>query len=86
MDRSENTFRGRALNMAARLCSRALPGEILVTPELAHLAGALEGVVFEDRGPVRLKGFSRPIRPHAAVPLGHARPCKLPRRRARSST
>jgi DNA-binding SARP family transcriptional activator/class 3 adenylate cyclase/ABC-type glycerol-3-phosphate transport system substrate-binding protein len=54
-------YRGRALNMAARLCARARPGEILVTPELAHLAGAIEGIRFDDRGQVRLKGISRPV-------------------------
>ena len=54
-------YRGRALNIAARLCARARPGEILVTSELVHLAGALEEVRFEDRGSVRLKGISRPV-------------------------
>ena len=53
-------FRGRALNMAARLCARAEPGEILITPELAHLVGVVTGVAFQDKGPVHLKGFSRP--------------------------
>ena len=56
-----NGFRGRALNLAARLCARARGGEILVTSELVHLAGAVEGVRFDDRGPVRLKGLSRPV-------------------------
>jgi WD40 repeat protein/serine/threonine protein kinase/class 3 adenylate cyclase len=67
-------FRGRALNMAARLCARARPGEILVTPELAHVAGSVEGLLFEDRGPVRLKGISRPIRLNAVVPTSIAAP------------
>jgi DNA-binding SARP family transcriptional activator/class 3 adenylate cyclase/ABC-type glycerol-3-phosphate transport system substrate-binding protein len=53
-------FRGRALNMAARLCARARPGEVLVTPELVHLAGAVDDIRFDDRGPVRLKGISKP--------------------------
>src|SRR5919198_6753 len=48
-------FRGRAINMAARLCARAKPGETLITPELAHLAGSIEGIVLEDGGPVHLK-------------------------------
>jgi DNA-binding SARP family transcriptional activator/class 3 adenylate cyclase/ABC-type glycerol-3-phosphate transport system substrate-binding protein len=54
-------YRGRALNLAARLCARARAGEILVSSELVHLAGAVEGVRFEDRGAVRLKGLSRPV-------------------------
>ncbi len=63
----EGGYRGMALNMAARLCAKARPGEILITPELAHLAGSVPGLVFEDRGPVRLKGLSRSIRLHAVV-------------------
>ena len=59
--RSATGIRGRALNLAARLCARARAGEILVTSELVHLAGAVEGIHFDDRGPVRLKGLSRPI-------------------------
>ena len=59
--RSATGIRGRALNLAARLCARARAGEILVTSELVHLAGAVEGIRFDDRGPVRLKGLSRPI-------------------------
>jgi adenylate cyclase len=47
-------YRGRALNLAARLCARARAGEILVSSELVHLAGAVEGVRFDDRGAVRL--------------------------------
>ena len=70
----EGGFRGRALNMAARLCARARPGEILVTPELAHVAGSIEGLLFEERGPVRLKGISRPIRLNAVVPTSIAAP------------
>ena len=66
-------YRGRALNMAARLCARAEPGEILITPELAHLAGAIAGVAFQDKGPVHLKGFSRPVHMHAVLPTSGAR-------------
>jgi DNA-binding SARP family transcriptional activator/class 3 adenylate cyclase/ABC-type glycerol-3-phosphate transport system substrate-binding protein len=61
-----NGYRGRALNLAARLCARARAGEILVTSELVHLAGAVEGIRFDDRGAVRLKGLSRPIELFAA--------------------
>lgn len=53
----EGGYRGRALNMAARLCARAGPGEILITPELALLAGPSDGIAYQDRGAVRLKGF-----------------------------
>jgi len=55
-------FRGGAINIAARLCARARPGETLITQELAHLAGFIDGVLLEHARPVRLKGISRPIR------------------------
>lgn len=51
-----------ALNVAARLCARAEPAEILSTAALVHLAGSLPGVSYVDRGAVRLKGISTPTR------------------------
>ena len=47
--------------MAARLCSKAAAGQVLVTTQLAEAAGAPEQVVFESRGAVELKGFDRPV-------------------------
>jgi YVTN family beta-propeller protein len=47
---------GSAVNVAARLCSRAGPGQVLATSELVHLAGAIPGVVYEEHGQARLKG------------------------------
>src|SRR4249919_2645093 len=35
-------YRGGALNLAARLCSRAAAGEVLVSQGIAHLARAVE--------------------------------------------
>ncbi|MGZ4591194.1 MAG: ABC transporter substrate-binding protein, partial [Actinomycetes bacterium] len=49
---------GSAVNVAARLCSRAGPGEILATHELVHLAGAVPGARYEEHGRARLKGVS----------------------------
>ena len=57
----EDGFRGVALNMAARLCSKAAAGQVLVTTQLAEAAGAPVEVVFESRGAVELKGFDRPV-------------------------
>jgi DNA-binding NarL/FixJ family response regulator/class 3 adenylate cyclase len=56
----EKGFRGGALNLAARLCSLAGPGEILVSPEVAHFARAIEGVRYVQQGEVRLKGLPEP--------------------------
>ncbi|MGH2679738.1 MAG: BTAD domain-containing putative transcriptional regulator [Actinomycetota bacterium] len=58
----ESGFRGGALNLAARLCSEAGPGEILASQSLAHLARAIEGVRYNDRGELHLKGLSDPVR------------------------
>src|SRR5207247_7387058 len=39
----ESGFRGGALNLAARLCGEAGPGEILCSQSLVHVARAVEG-------------------------------------------
>jgi DNA-binding NarL/FixJ family response regulator/class 3 adenylate cyclase len=67
--RVDEGFRGGALNLAARLCGFARAGEVLVSQEAAHLAGTIEGVVFEDRGSVRLKNLPEPVRVLRAAPL-----------------
>jgi class 3 adenylate cyclase len=54
-------YRGGALNLAARLCSLAGPGEVLASREVTHLAGKVDGVRYVDRGPVRVKGLADPI-------------------------
>lgn len=54
-------FRGKALNLAARLCALAGPGEVLASQGLLHLAGTTPGISYEDRGLVELKGFPQPI-------------------------
>jgi DNA-binding NarL/FixJ family response regulator/class 3 adenylate cyclase len=54
-------YRGGALNLAARLCGLAGAGEILVSRELRHLAGFLEGVVYSDRGTITLKNLPDPV-------------------------
>jgi DNA-binding NarL/FixJ family response regulator/class 3 adenylate cyclase len=53
----EGGYRGGALNLAARLCSMAGPGEILASTITTHLAGPLDGIEYEDRGETRLKGM-----------------------------
>ena len=56
-------FRGSALNLAARLCSRSGPGEILVSQHAVHLAGKVDGISYETLNRVRLKGMPDPIHP-----------------------
>jgi DNA-binding NarL/FixJ family response regulator/class 3 adenylate cyclase len=57
----EGGYRGGALNLAARLCSQAGPGEILASKTVVHLAGNHQGVTYSDRGDVRLKGMRDPV-------------------------
>jgi peptide/nickel transport system substrate-binding protein len=54
-------YRGGALNLAARLCGQARAGEILASREVTHLARRLEGVRYQDRGPLTFKGISDPV-------------------------
>lgn len=51
-------FFGRTVNIAARLLDHARPHEVLVTREVADLA---TDVVFEEVGPVTLKGVTEPM-------------------------
>jgi DNA-binding SARP family transcriptional activator/class 3 adenylate cyclase len=57
----EGGYRGGALNLAARLCGQAGPGEILCSQSLVHLAHALDGISYVDRGELHLKGLSDPV-------------------------
>jgi branched-chain amino acid transport system substrate-binding protein len=63
----EGGYRGSALNLAARLCSLAGPGQILATETVTSLAGTVDGLRFVERRPVRVKGFERPVRTIEAV-------------------
>jgi peptide/nickel transport system substrate-binding protein len=53
---AEELRAGGALNLAARLCAAAGPGEVLASSELVHLAGTVVGVRADRRGRLRIKG------------------------------
>jgi WD40 repeat protein/class 3 adenylate cyclase len=57
----EEGYRGVALNMAARLCSTAAAGQVLVTTRVAEIAREVEDVAFESLRAVELKGFDQPV-------------------------
>jgi branched-chain amino acid transport system substrate-binding protein len=61
-------FRGRALNVAARLCSLAKGGEILASETVAHLAGRHDEATYAPRRPTAVKGVEEPIRYVQVVP------------------
>jgi DNA-binding NarL/FixJ family response regulator/class 3 adenylate cyclase len=65
---AEDNFRGNAVNVAARLCGLAGPGEVLASQEICHLAGRMEGLDYRDRGSIRLKNLSIPVRVIRIVP------------------
>jgi YVTN family beta-propeller protein len=58
-------YRGGALNLAARLCSLAQPGEVLVSEGLAHLARKVDETSYVDRGRISVKGLSERVRVYA---------------------
>jgi class 3 adenylate cyclase len=58
---ADGSFRGAALNVAARLCGRAHGGEVLVSAGTSRLAGRLTGLQCVDQGKVRLKNIPEPI-------------------------
>ncbi|HZU14732.1 MAG TPA: AAA family ATPase [Chloroflexota bacterium] len=61
-------FRGAALNLAARLCDQAKPGEVLSSEGVIHLAGSLDGIGYVEQAPLRLKGFTNPVTAVLVVP------------------
>jgi class 3 adenylate cyclase len=58
----DGSYRGNALNVAARLCALAHGGEVLVSEGTRHLAGHIPGLRYVDRGRMTLKGISDPVR------------------------
>jgi adenylate cyclase len=52
---------GRTVNLAARIASRAGPGQVLVSQGVAE-STTPEGVALVELGELRLKGFARPVR------------------------
>jgi branched-chain amino acid transport system substrate-binding protein len=65
----EGGYRGGPLNLAARLCSLAIAGQILASETVTSLAGALEEVKFVERRRTRVKGLEKPVRVIEVVPL-----------------
>jgi class 3 adenylate cyclase len=58
----DGSYRGAALNVAARLCGRAHGGDVIISEGTSRLAGRLGGLQYVDRGRVHLKNIPDPIR------------------------
>jgi WD40 repeat protein/class 3 adenylate cyclase len=65
----ESGFRGSPLNAAARLCSVAAAGQIMITAAVAERSGMVEDARFESRGLVELKGFEPGLEVVEVVPV-----------------
>jgi ABC-type transport system substrate-binding protein/class 3 adenylate cyclase/streptogramin lyase len=63
---TEGGYRGGALNLAARLCSIAEPGQIYASEGVIHLARRVPGLRFGQPRTVRLKGIEHRVR---AIPV-----------------
>ena len=59
---------GLAVNIAARVCAQARPGELLVTDTVRSLTRTRMSVRFIPRGSPRLKGIAEPIALFAVAP------------------
>ncbi len=59
---TEGGYRGGALNLAARLCSVAAPGQVLASETVVHLSQRVDGVQFSAARTRRFKGIEAPVR------------------------
>jgi class 3 adenylate cyclase/pimeloyl-ACP methyl ester carboxylesterase len=57
----EHDLFGTAVQLAARVCAQAEPGQILVSNVVRELAAG-KGFLFADRGDTTLRGFEDPVR------------------------
>jgi len=58
--REAGDFFGSTVNLAARICAAAGPGQILLSETVRQLVGKLEQAEFVDRGLHQVKGFREP--------------------------
>ena len=66
----DDGYVGSAVNIAARLCAQAGPGEVIVSETVRALTRTLLPVTFKPRGRRQLKGISEPIELFAVTPAG----------------
>ena len=75
----EGGYRGEALNLAARLCSLARPGEIVASAGVVHLARSIDGIAYEEMGSTELKGIGRATEAIRIVSAAPSTPAVTPR-------
>src|SRR5688500_15416067 len=64
----DDAYVGSAVNIAARLCAQAGPGEVVVSETVRALTRTVLPVTFKSKGRRPLKGVSEPIELLAVVP------------------
>lgn len=57
-ERMDFTVLGSTVNLSARLCSKADPGQVLLDQATRDASGELDGVAFETLEPIALKGYA----------------------------
>lgn len=82
---TQGGYRGGALNVAARLCSLAAPGQVLATETVLGLARRVEGLRCEPRKAIRVKGVGDPVRLVEVVSEVPLPPVPVPPLSSRSS-
>lgn len=65
-ERMDFTVLGSTVNLSARLCSKADPGQVLLDSATYQASLDLEGVRFETLDPIALKGYADPVPNFAA--------------------
>lgn len=68
-DRMDFTVLGSTVNLSARLCSKAAPGQVLVDRATRDAAGDA-AVEFASLEPIRLKGYADPVPVFSVAPQG----------------
>ena len=66
-ERMDFTVLGSTVNLSARLCSKADPGQALVDGATYEAAAGMAGVRFDTLDPIPLKGYANPVPCYAAV-------------------
>ena len=66
-ERMDFTVLGSTVNLSARLCSKADPGQVLVDSATKNASATLVGVRFETLKPIPLKGYADPVPAFSAI-------------------
>lgn len=69
-DRMDFTVLGSTVNLSARLCSKAEPGQVLLDEATKAACNDLSDIAFDALKPVELKGYAEHVTPYAARSMG----------------